>query len=128
MFIYHFTMCYDYSIILFTHAIIRYDLYPIFNLHLIMCTYYQIVLLFHLVGSTFYLVLLKRQLKADFHSIILSIHIRFTRLLFIYISFFIRLLFIQIFIRIFVSLIYFLSHTFYSYTFHSCLFLNVQNN
>ena len=76
-----------------------------------MCTYYPIVLLFYLVRFTFHFVLLKRHLKAVFHSIpfpvgmlficILSIHIFFICILFICIlyiqMFFICILFICIF-------------------------------
>ena len=66
-------LCYNYSFMLFSHAIIAYSRYRIQNLHLITCTYYPlVVLLFYLVGIIFHLVLRKRHLKVALHSILLS--------------------------------------------------------
>ena len=58
------------------------------------------LLLFYLVGCTFHFVLLKRHLKAVFHSILFSVHILFIRIFSIRILFicilFIRIIFIRI--------------------------------
>ena len=70
---YNFSMSYNHSFILFSHAIIVYSRYRIPNLHLITCTYYHVLL---------FLDLLKRHLKAVFHSVLFSIRILFIRLFF----------------------------------------------
>ena len=128
MSVYRFTMCYNHSLTLCSHAVIVSPRCRIPNLYLIMCTYYPMVLLFYLVGCTFHFVLLKRHLKAVFHSILISVQILFIRILFIRI-FFIHILFIRYFLFVHFSFIYFsfayFSSVYFSvvyfssYTFHS---------
>ena len=92
MSVYRFTICHRNWLMLYSHAIIVYLGCCIPNLHLIMRTYYPIVLPFYLVWYTFYFVLLQIHFKAVFN-----------------------LLF-------FFHLFTFCSYTFHSYTFHSYKF------
>ena len=89
------------------------------NLHLIMCTYYPMVLLYYLVGCTFLFILLKKHLNAVFHSILFSVfhsyaffhsYTFFIRILFICTFCFIGILFIRIlfFIRLLLICILFI--------------------
>ena len=117
MSVYRFTMCYNFSLMLSSHAIIVQSRYHIPNLHLITCTYYSIVLLFDMVLCTLHFVLLKRHLKVVFHSILPSVDILFIRTLFIlihfsfvYFSFASLFSFVYFFLFVYVfSLVYFFS-------------------
>ena len=103
MSVYRFTICHHNWLMLYSHAIIVYLGCCIPNLHLIMRTYYPIVLPIYLVWYTFHFVLLQIHFKAVFNLLffftcllfvrILSIRILFIRIIFIYILF-IRMLFI----------------------------------
>ena len=84
---YRFAMCYKNSFMLCSHAIyctvtLPYPKFTFDHVHLL-----SMVLLFFLVGCTFHFVLLKRHLKAVFHSILFSVHILFIRILSIRILF-----------------------------------------
>ena len=104
--VYRFTMCYNHSFILCSHSVPLYSYQCIPNSHLIMRTYNPIVLLFYLVGCTVHFVLLKRYLKAVFHSILFPVHI----------------LFITFHLYFFIRILFFHSSTFNFYAFHSYTF------
>ena len=113
MSVYRFTMCYNHSLMLCSHAIIVQSRYHIPNLHLIICTYYPIVLIFYMVWCTLHFVLLKRHLKVVFHSILLSVDILFIRTLFIRIHFsfvyfsFVYFSFVSLFSFVYFSFVHF---------------------
>ena len=113
MSVYRFTMCYNHLLMLCSHAITVQSRCRIPYLHLIMYTYYSIVLLFYLVGCTFHFVLLKRHLKAVFHSILFSGSYTFHSYTFHSYTLFYSSTF---------NLYTFHSYTFHLYTFHSYTF------
>ena len=111
MSVYRFTMCYNHSLILRSHAIIVWSPCRIPNLHLIKCTYYPMVLLFYMVECTFHFVLLKKTFNwcFSFYTIFSS----YTFHLYAFHSY-----------TCFHSYTFFHSSTFNSYIFHSHTFLH----